>query len=85
MSEEDIFSELNIETEKCQIKSQKMLPETKEETSIKECLMAGEKLVDDIVKDTGLNIISVNTALTTMEMKGVVENIGGGRFKLNNK
>lgn len=82
MSEEDIFSELNIETEKCQIKSQKMLPETKEEKIIKEYLHIGEKLVDDIVKETDLNIISVNTALTTMEMKGIVENVGGGRFKI---
>lgn len=82
MSEEDIFSELNIETAKLETKSQKILPETKEEKIIKEYLHIGEKLVDDIVKETGLNIISVNTALTTMEMKGAVENVGGGRFKL---
>lgn len=79
---EDILEEFNIEAKKTEEKSREILPENENEKAILEILSSGEKLVDTIVSTSKLNIISVNTALTIMEMKGTVENIGGGRYKI---
>jgi DNA processing protein len=82
LSPEDIFNELNIEVKKSETKAKEMLPESEDEKKIVSILSAGEKLVDEIIVETKLNVIIVNTSLTTLEMKGIVENMGGGRFKL---
>lgn len=79
---EDIFEDLNVEVKKEEEKSREILPETEEEKSIFNILLSGERLVDDITRETGLNIIAINGALSFMEMKGMVENLGGGRYKL---
>lgn len=82
ISAEDIFSELNIDVKKAQQQSREILPETKEEKEIVKILRQGEKIIDDIVVESCLNIIAINATLSMMEMKGLVENIGGGRYKL---
>lgn len=81
-SAEDIFSELNIKLKKSEQKSKEILPNTEEEKKILEILKSGERIIDNIMAESELNIVAVNMALTTMEMKGMVENIGGGMFKL---
>lgn len=78
----DILEELNIEAKKKQSYAQKIIPETDNEKAIVDVLSRGEKLIDDIIKEAKINIVAVNTALTMMEMKGIVESIGGGRYKL---
>jgi DNA processing protein len=81
LSAEDIFSELPIEVKFSQQKAKEILPESKEEKIILEILSNGEKLVDQIIALSKLNIIVVNSVLTMMEMKGMIENIGGGRYR----
>ncbi|PIS07819.1 DNA-protecting protein DprA [Candidatus Berkelbacteria bacterium CG10_big_fil_rev_8_21_14_0_10_43_13] len=78
----DILKVLNIEEKTNQTKSREILPETDEEKKIAEALANGEKSGDELVHLTKLNVISLNMTLTTMEMKGMIENIGGGRYKL---
>jgi DNA processing protein len=82
LSPEDIFAELNIEVKKSETKAKEMFPESEDEKKVVVTLSSGKKLVDEIIAETGLNVIAINTSLTTLEMKGVVENLGGGRFKL---
>lgn len=82
MEASDILSELNIEEKIVEEKSRKEFIQSEEEKIIEEILSDGDKLVDEIVLKSGLNVIAINTALTMMEMKGVVENVGGGRYKL---
>ena len=82
MKPEDIFEDLNIETKKAEQKAQEILPETKDEKNILKIIKKGEKNINDIVLDSELNIIAVNTTLSIMEMKGLVDNIGGSRYKL---
>ena len=79
---EDIFESLNIELKKAEERSREILPETEEEKVIIEILKSGEKIIDVIVKESDINIIALNSTLSMMEMKGIVENIGGGRYKL---
>ena len=80
LSAEDIFSELPIEAKRSHIRAKEMMPETEEEKIILEILKE-EKLVDAIVAESKMNIIALNGALTMMEMKGMVENVGGGRYR----
>lgn len=79
---EDILEEFNIEAKKIEQKNRDLLSENANEKLIFNILSLGEKLVDDIISESKLNIITVNTCLTMMEMKGIIENIGGGRYKL---
>lgn len=82
-SEEDILEELNIPKKALVKKAKEILPETEEEKSVYRTLSNEAKLVDDIIKESGLNIIAINSALTTMEIKGMVVNLGGSRYKIN--
>lgn len=79
---EDILSELNIEVKKSEQKARDLLPETEEEKKICKCLSKEPKLVDELISECGLNIILVNSALTSLEMKGIISNIGAGRYQL---
>lgn len=82
MTAEDIFDDLNIEVKKSEQKAKDLLPESEEEKVIIKILKQGEKNINDIVLESKLNIIAVNTTLSMMEMKGIVDNVGGGRYKL---
>jgi len=73
----DIFDELNIEIKSNQQKAKELTPASKEEEIILKTISQDGTIVDKIVQESGLNIIVVSTTLTMMEMKGIVENVGG--------
>jgi len=79
---EDVLVELNVEVKNHQAKAKAILPDTEEESQIVETLKRGEMLADEIIRVTGLNVILVNSTLTMMEMKGIITNLGGGRYCL---
>ena len=81
ISSDDILSEINIEKKTDNEVAKKILPVTEDEVLIISVLSGGEKLLDELVEKTGLSIIAINTTLTYLEMKGLVRNIGGGRWK----
>ncbi|MEK9156001.1 MAG: DNA-processing protein DprA [Patescibacteria group bacterium] len=81
MSIEDILEELPVQLKEAQVKAREILPETAEESVILALLSSGEQAVDNLVLESKLNIIAINTALTMLEMKGMIENIGGGRYR----
>lgn len=78
---DDIFDELNVKTKKQEIRAKEILPESEEEKLLMEILKE-EKNIDQIIVQSKLNIIALNSTLSLMEMKGIIENIGGGRYKL---
>lgn len=84
---EDIFQELNLKFDLASAltKSFKAANETEEKIfSILDG--SGEaKHIDGIVEDSGLGIQNVNAALTAMEMKGIIKNLGNGQFALEEK
>ena len=70
----DILEEFNlpiIETK------QRINPETKEEEDILTFLFDRASTIDDIIKETKLDIATVSSTLTLLEIKGAVKNIGG--------
>jgi DNA processing protein len=78
----DILEAMAIEEKSNIQKSIEILPETENEKKLYEILSTGEKSVDQIVEKSKLNVIALNTLFTIMEMKGLIQNIGGGRYKL---
>ncbi|MFA5927625.1 MAG: DNA-processing protein DprA [Patescibacteria group bacterium] len=77
----DILDELPIKLKRTEEKARETIPQSEDEQKIMSVLEGGEMLVDTIIKESQLNVISVNCALTMMEMKGMIQNIGGGRYR----
>ncbi len=76
----DIFNVLNINNLNAEKKSRQILPDTPEEKILYD-ILSEQKMIDRIIAESKLNIITVNTSLTMMEMKGIIENLGGGRYQ----
>lgn len=79
---DDILIELKMESKRSEQRATEILPETPEEKLIFDILKNGESNGDVLVEKSKLNIMVLNTTLTMMEMKGIIVNIGGGRYKL---
>lgn len=45
-------------------------------------LLAGERLVDDVIAGAGLNVAQAKAMLTMLEIKGVIASLPGGRLTL---
>ena len=80
-SVDDILYELNIETKKATRRAKKILPENKEEAKILKLLGDEEMLIDNIIVKSKMNVVQISSLLTTLEMKGMLENVGGGRYR----
>ncbi len=78
----DVLGVLNIEEKQSVQRAKELLPENAKEKKIVEILRSGERSGDEIIKVSKLNVIELNSVLTMMELKGMVKNIGGGRYKL---
>ncbi|OQA03659.1 MAG: hypothetical protein BWY68_00675 [bacterium ADurb.Bin400] len=79
-SAEDIFEELEIKVtlNRDGGSSQDL---SQDEKIIIDLLSKGVCPADDMLANSGMNVISLNTVLTALEMKGMVENMGGGRYR----
>ena len=45
-------------------------------------LLAGERLVDDVIAGAGLNVAQAKAMLTMLEIKGIIASLPGGRLTL---
>lgn len=52
------------------------------EQAVVDALKAGERLVDDVIAETGLPVGKLLTALTTLELKGILKRLPGKRITL---
>lgn len=57
-------------------------PLTQEEEAVAAALKQGERLVDDVIAETGLTTGKLLAALTMLELKGVVQRLPGKRVRL---
>lgn len=80
-SSDDIFSALNLNN-LSKTGDQIDGPEGKEEIKICEILSRGDRTIDEIIKESELNVVLLSSTLTMLEMKCLVENIGSGRYHL---
>lgn len=84
---EDILQELNL---KFNLESE-LRKKFKSDNMIEEKIFnildkAGEpKHIDEIVRNSDLAVQNINAALTTMEMKGIIKNLGNGQYALEEK
>jgi DNA processing protein len=77
MDSDDILNELNIEQLDNIKKAKKELKHNKEERVILEIVQGEGMSCDEICRISGLNIAAVSQTLTMLEMKGILENVGG--------
>lgn len=79
---QDIFDALNWEIQKEYEQKQLALPTlTPEEDIIYDNLSVEEKGVDELLSVTGLSFENLLMNLTTMELKGIIKQVDGDRYK----
>lgn len=81
-SADDILSELNLELSSAE--NLLLEPQNKEEELIFTLLEKGALPVDKIAKETSLDIVTVNSLMSVLEISGKVEKVDSG-FKLKGK
>ena len=78
----DIFQALNIESER--VEDLIIEAENQEEKLIFTLLEKGPAAIDKIAKSTNLDIVTINSLMSMLEISGKVEKVEGG-FKLKGK
>ena len=80
MSTDDILEEFGLPTsEKFQTR---ILPETDDEKKIYELLLREPLHIDKIIEKTEMSVSSVSSALSVMEIRGMIKNVGGNVYSL---
>ncbi|MFN7088645.1 MAG: DNA-processing protein DprA [Candidatus Paceibacteria bacterium] len=84
---EDILEELNLKFNLDAGPKKEFKTDNPVEQKIFDILQeTGEpKHIDEVVRSSGLKVQNVNVALTAMEMKGIVKNLGNGQYVLDRK
>ena len=76
-SVQDILEELNLGSVPQQLEMKTLLPENEVEAALLQLLTSEPTHVDDLVRASALPTATVSAALTMMELKGMVRQIGG--------
>lgn len=79
---EDVLEELNLHMVAERTAVQLVLPETAEEIALYTQLSAQPVHIDDLSRSTGLPTALVSSTLTLMELKGMVQQVGGMNYVL---
>jgi DNA processing protein len=77
---QDILTELNLQNTSESVKIRKVLPSSATEQIIYDNLSKEPTYIDDLIKKVNLSAGEVNSALTLMEIKGMVRNLGGNQY-----
>lgn len=78
----EILEDLNIKTLPEQQVNQTLFGDSKEETAILKILSYEPLVVDALIKQSGLEANAVTSALTFLEMKRKIKNLGGQQYVL---
>ncbi len=79
----DLFEELNLQNLPASAEAQQVLGDTPQETAVLEKLTHEPMPVDALIKQCGLPTGEVMSALTFLEMKGKIRNLGGQQYMLS--
>jgi DNA processing protein len=79
---EDVLEELNLTMVTQQVAVQMALPESEEEATLLAHLSPQPVHVDDLTRTTGLSSAQVGSTLALMELKGMVQQVGGMKYVL---
>jgi DNA processing protein len=80
MGVDDVLEELNLLMVTDQAAARVILPDTAEEAALLSQLSSDPRHVDDLGRLTGLPSSVVNSTLTLMELKGMVQQVGGMQY-----
>lgn len=78
----DILEELNLTMVTQHIEAQAVIPENEIEARLLKQISLEPVHVDDLGQNTGLNASEIASALTLMELKGLVRQVGGMNYVL---
>ena len=78
---DDILNALNWEIKSKNFQNLQLPDLTENEMKIFKELEIEEKGVDELINLTGLDVETLLTDLTTMELKGIIKQVGGDRYK----
>ncbi|HRY52308.1 MAG TPA: DNA-processing protein DprA [Candidatus Portnoybacteria bacterium] len=81
-SAQDILEELNLKNLAANVAVSKIAPDNEQEAFILKVLSHEPVPVDKIVQETKMSAAQVNAALSLMEIKGKIKNLGGARYVL---
>lgn len=79
---EDVLEELNLTMVTQQVAVQMALPESAEEAALLAHLSPQPVHVDELTRVTGLSSAQVGSTLALMELKGMVQQVGGMKYAL---
>ncbi|HYV33577.1 MAG TPA: DNA-processing protein DprA [Candidatus Limnocylindria bacterium] len=79
----DILEDLNLQTLPQAKEAQSLFGDTKEESTLLKLLTFEPVIVNELIKQSGLDASSVTSTLTFLEMKGKVKNLGGQQYVLS--
>jgi len=79
----DIFQDLNLANLPEQKTAQTVFGDSKEESALLKLLSLEPIIINELIKKSGLNAAAVGSALTFLEMKGKVRNLGGQQYILS--
>ncbi len=77
----DILDELDMEVKVDREKMEKVVPDNPMEEKLMKYLETEPYHLDELVRITGSQTSEISARLTIMEMKGLVRNLGGGKYK----
>src|SRR5581483_7263662 len=79
----DILEDLNLETLPQQQQTQSAFGDSAEESALLKLLSFEPLIINELIKQSGLNPAQVTSALTFLEMKGRIKNLGGQQYILS--
>lgn len=77
---DDILEELQLKNVVEKITAQEIIPESENEKEVLKRLEIEAVHIDELVRSAGIDISEMNSLLTTMEIKGMIRNVGGGNY-----
>lgn len=80
---DDVLEDLNLESLPEQQSARILFGDSKEETEILKLLNHEPVIINELIKQSGLDAGAVTSALTFLEMKGRVKNLGGQQYVLS--
>jgi DNA processing protein len=79
----DVLEDLNLKALPEQKSAQNLIGDSKEESTILKMLGYEPVIINELIKQSGLEAATVTSALTFLEMKGKVRNLGGQQYVLS--
>ncbi len=79
----DILDELDMSVKVDKEKVKQIFPDDPVEKKVLDVLTNEDLHLDELVRITGGKTSEISARLTIMEMKGLIRNLGGGKYKIN--